>query len=440
MQLLFIETVNCFKYNAIERVIFMTVNIKDFGAVGDGKTLNTKAIQAAIDVVGQKGGRVLIEDGIYMTGTVIYRSNVEIHINSDAVLLGSPDCCDYPENDVSHVNSALLPRWRNACLIFAEECRNIALTGMGTIDCNGETFVIHSPENHSGWKCHRDYNRPTPPRAVFFTGCKNVKIEDITMTNQPAGWSYWIHDCDNVTIDKIKIDAEVEYPNNDGIHINASRDVTVSNCSIRCGDDCIVVRANNVSLPENKVCERISVTNCNLTSYSSAIRIGWINDGTIRNCTFSNLVMTDCSCGIDFFLPHIKFSPDNPGSADIGREATLIENMSFSNIIMDKSFTAPINIDVNPHPDVRLEGIQNIFFSDIHCKGPQFIWIQGKEENHIKNVEFNNCGFILTDGNEFEDKNAHGASRHYSDVDYHPLNIKYADNIRFNNTSFTVNK
>ncbi len=419
----------------------MTVNIKDFGAVGDGKTLNTKAIQAAIDKVGENGGRVLIEDGTYMTGTIIYKSNVEIHIASDAVLLGSPDCGDYPEKETTHVNSPLLPRWRNACLIFAEECENISLTGMGTIDCNGKTFVIEE-QLGKGWKYHRDFDRPTPPRCVFFTGCKNVKVEDITMVNQPAGWSYWIHDCDYVTFDKCKIDAEVEYPNNDGIHVNSSRNVTISNCSIRCGDDCIIVRANNVSLKENKVCERVVVTNCNLTSYSGGIRIGWINDGVIRNCTFSNLVFTDCSCGIDFFLPLLRPSKDNPGSADIGREATLIENMTFDNIIMDKAYGTPVNIDINTNLDVRVEAIRNLYFSNMHVRGAQFPWINGRKENHVQNVEFNNCSFTLTDGTEFPDKKAHGAVRHGQNESelYHPMNIQYADNVRFNNTSFTVNK
>lgn len=417
----------------------MTVNVKDFGAVGDGKTLNTKAIQAAIDSLSEKGGRVLIEDGVYMTGTIIYKSNVEIHIASDAVLLGSPDCADYPEKETQHVNSSLLPRWRNACLIYAEECENISLTGMGTIDCNGHTFVIPASEKAWAWRYHRDVSRPTPPRCVFFTGCKNVKIEDITMTNQPAGWSYWIHDCDYVTVDKIKIDAEVEYPNNDGIHVNSSRNVTISNSSITCGDDCIVVRANNVSLAENKVCERVVVTNCNLTSYSGAIRIGWINDGVIRNCAFSNLVMTDCSVGIDFFLPLIV-ADDTPYTSDIGREATLIENMTFDNIIMDKSFTAPINIDVDPDPRVRVEAVRNLYFSNIRARGPHFVWLTGRKENPLKDIEFSNCTFTLTDGEEFPDKVRHGAARHYNDVDYHPLEIKFTENLRFNNTAFNINK
>lgn len=416
----------------------MTINIKDFGAIGDGITKNTAAIQAAIDKVGETGGRVLIEGGIYVTGTLHYKSNVEIHIASDAVLLGSPDCDDYPESETVHVNSPLLPRWRNACLLFAEECQNIALTGMGTIDCNGKTFVFPNENTNNGWKYHRDYDRLTPPRAVFFTGCKNVKVEDITMVNQPAGWSYWIHDCDYVTVDKIKIDANVEYPNNDGIHINSSRNVTVSNCSITCGDDCIIVRANNVSLAENKICERVTVTNCNLTSYSAGIRVGWINDGVIRNCAFSNLVMTDCSCGIDFYFPHIIPCETSPSSADIGREASHVENLTFDNIIMDKIYSTPVNFDVSEHPDVRIDTIRNIYFSNIRASGPQFLWMQGKEDNHIQNVEFNNCTFTLTDGSEFPDPTCHGAPRHYHDVEYHPMHIRHADNVRFQNTSFTV--
>ena len=410
----------------------MIVNIKDFGAVGDGKTLNTAAIQKAIDTVGEKGGIVLIEDGVYMTGTIIYKSNVEIHIASDATLLGSPDCADYPEKETKHVNSSLLPRWRNACLIFAEECENISLTGMGKIDCNGKTFVVPFEEGQC-WKFLRDIYRPTPPRAVFFTGCKNVKVEDITMVNQPAGWSYWIHDCDFVSFDKVKIDAEVQYPNNDGIHVNSSRNVTISNCDISCGDDCIIVRANNVSLPENKVCEKVTVTNCNLTSYTTAIRIGWINDGIIRNCTFSNIVMTDCSCGIDFCLPYRQ------NSTDTGREATLIENMTFNNIIMDKTFSTPINIDVDKNPDVKMNSIRKLFFNNIICSGPQFLWIKGKEENHVRDIEFNDCSFTLTNGDEFIDKTCHGSARHgFNDVDHHPMNIMHADNVRFNNTSFNV--
>lgn len=130
----------------------MVYNIKDYGAVADGKTLNTAAIQRTIDACFENGGgRVLVEGGTYMFGTVIMRSNVELHIAANATLLGSPRCEDYPErDDVKHVRSELLPRWRNACYIFCEESENISITGMGTIDCNGHHFV-RPVENPKGW-------------------------------------------------------------------------------------------------------------------------------------------------------------------------------------------------------------------------------------------------------------------------------------------------
>ena len=88
----------------------MVFDVRDFGAKGDGVTLNTVAIQKAIDACAEQGGgRVLVENGTYMTGTVILYSNVNLHIEANAVLLGSPDCADYPERETKHVESKLLP-------------------------------------------------------------------------------------------------------------------------------------------------------------------------------------------------------------------------------------------------------------------------------------------------------------------------------------------
>ena len=263
----------------------MDFNIQDHGAVGDGKTLNTKAIQETIDVCFEMGGgRVVISDGIYMTGTIILKSGVELHIASNGVLLGSPNCGkydeaaqfdvrpypynvilsgdiadygDYPDLPKQHVICENLPRNRGCCLIFAEDSENIAITGSGKIDANGTSFVEAAPEEAHHYKKFRRIHAPTPPRIVFFTGCQNIKVEDVTVTNGPAGWSFWIHDCDDVSFDKVKILCHLDYPNNDGIHINCSRNVSVSNCKITCSDGCIVVRANSRSLKENKVCERL---------------------------------------------------------------------------------------------------------------------------------------------------------------------------------------
>lgn len=388
----------------------MDIEIRKIGAVGDGKTLCTELIQKAIDDCNADGGgRVIISAGTYLTGKLVMKSNVELHIAAGGILLGSADYKDYPEADAKHVESFMLPRNRNACLIYAEECENIAITGLGTIDCNGHHYVTprSNPRFHH-WEFER-IETLTPPRVVFFTGCKNIKVEDVMMINQPAGWSYWIHDCDFVTFDKVKVYAELTYPNNDGIHINCSRDVSISNCSITCGDDCLVVRANSISLPENKVCERVTVTNCNLSSYANGVRVGWINDGVIRNCTFSNLVITDSNGGIDIRLPlrirsseNVRFiEASNPVSADVGREETLIENLSFSNIVMDRMYEYPIRIFIDPDERVQAKTIRNIYFHAVHSRSIEPPYVVGREKTHLNNICFADCTFDLTDGSEF---------------------------------------
>lgn len=412
----------------------MDFDIKSMGAVPDGKTKNTEIIQKAIDMCSEEGGRVIIPRGVFMTGKLILKDNVELHITAGATLLGSPDYSDYPESELTHVDSKMLPRERNACLIFAEECKNISITGIGTIDANGKSYVV--PKENAKPHCWAYQRIPTltPPRVVFFTGCENVKIEDVRMINQPAGWSYWIHDCAFVTFHKIKIMADVRYPNNDGIHINCSHDVSISDSFITCGDDCIVLRANSISLPENKPCERVCVTNCTLTSYTNGVRVGWINDGVIRDCVFSNLSITDSRSGIEFKLPYRKreslllvSSPpkDNPTSTDVGREDTVIENLIFDNIIMDRMYSNPITFFIDERDYIRCNRINNIRFSNIHATGlkpPKFI---GREQNHLGDIYFYNCSFTISDEVDGE------KSKHEE------IERVYAENLHFTNTFYT---
>lgn len=411
----------------------MDFNVLDYGALPNGEKLNTKAIQSAIDACAAAGGgRVIISEGIYITGTLILKSNVNLHIEESGVLLGSRDCADYPQiQNVKHVESSKLPRYSNACLLFAAEETNISITGMGKIDCNGHNFVKLKEDYNGGWKYER-IDAPTPPRVVFFTGCKNIRIVDITMVNQPSGWSYWIHDCDYVTFDRVKILADTQYPNNDGIHINSSRNVTVSNATIVTGDDCIVVRANNASLPENKVCERVTVNNCNLTSFACGIRIGWLNDGTIRNCSFSNIVMTDTNVGIGIRLPG---HADDEKWADEGREATLIENLSFDNIIMDEIYCTPINCVIDSSPVVMCDAIRKIHFSNIHASGLEFPRFYGRAKNPISDVTLNNCSFTKLEESKLMDYKLHGA---YWGRPQNNKIFSYTKNIVLNGTSFTA--
>ena len=369
--------------------------VREYGAKGDGTTKDTTAIQSAIDACCQAGGgRVVLADGVFLSAPIQLKSGVELHLDRTAKLLASPDINDFPDwTNLKHVVNENLPRGRSACFIFADEAERIAITGDGTIDCNGTHHIKEKPgDEWTGWK----YVRLLPkdkslPRVLFFAGCKDVVLKDVTMVNQPAGWSYWIHDCDRVQIRGLKILADVHYPNNDGIHVNCSRDVTKSDCIIETGDDSIVVRANSRSLKEDKPCERVVVANCTLRSWSAGIRIGWTNDGVIRDCSFSNIIMHDMSSGISITLPRKK---DAPGWTDFGREDTLVENLTFANIRMSDVYGRPILAAIAPETEgTRVKAVRDIRFQNVHATGLELPYLTGRPGCPLRRFTFTDCSF-----------------------------------------------
>ena len=413
------------------------IDLKKYGAKADGKTKVTEKLQKAIDEVSAAGGgRVTLSGGTFLITPIELKSGVELFIDADAVLLASPDIADYPEREnPKHYLSEGMPRFRNASIIYADEAENIAITGRGTIDCNGLAHVREkSDPNWKGMQYERIHpRRESLPRVVFFAGCSKVTVKDITMTNQPAGWSFWIHDCDLVKFDGVNILADVHYPNNDGIHINCSRDVAVSNCFIETGDDSIVIRANSRSLRENKACERVVITNCTLRSWSSAIRFGWTNDGIMRNCTVSNCVIWDSCRGICCHLPPLPSKTYDADSNDYGREATRIENVSFDNIQMNEIYGNPIEFRVETAEGILFGGFDNISFSNINCRnaaGP--VYITGREDAAAENFTFTNCFFEEVPASSLPIQfNRHGFS--HVKRNGNEVNLK---NIIYNNTRF----
>lgn len=409
----------------------MNFYIRDFGAVGDGRALDTAAVQAAIDAAAVSGGQVIAEGGIFKIGSILLRSNVELHIAADATLLGSENIADYRDfKELTHMDWELAPRKSNSCLILLHECENAAITGFGAIDCNGQHFVVPDPENRI---CkYKRIDGFTPPRVVLAVGCRNLTIRDVTMVNQPAGWSYWIHDCDFVTVKDITIRCSVEYPNNDGVHINCSRDVTVTGCDIHCADDCLVTRANSATLKENKPCERIRFSDCRLTSYSAGLRIGWVNDGVIRDVTMENITMTDCSVGISLYIPTLVRSEK---ITDVGREATLVENFRFRDLSIEAA-GHPIYIKAGDREEVKVAGIRDLEFTNVTCRSPQLPYICGRPDAIVKDIRFVNCSFTQTDSAWCEKRPCTGylmtPGQSYEPL---PMTVKYAENIQFLNTT-----
>ena len=373
-------------------------DVRSYGAKGDGVTFDTEAVQKAIDACAvDGGGRVVLAKGVFLVKPIMLKSGVDLHIARNARLLGSGDWRDYPNRgNLKHVISENMPRARDAALITADEAHGIAITGEGVIDGNGWSFVEELPKEKWGrWRYGRVGGfQQSPPRVVLFAGCSDVTVKDITMTNQPAGWSYMVHDCDRVVFDRCKVLADIHYPNNDGIHINCSRDVSISNCRVSVGDDAIIVRANSRSLHERKPSERVTVANCQLRAYSNGIRLGWCRDGVIRDCTFSNIVIHDSTRGINMWL--LAEDPAwIPGSGtDYGVERTLIENIVFSGIVMDRIHTYPITVVVDEPSENSCEAVRNVTFANVTARSyglPEFI---GSTMHPLENFMFNGCRFI----------------------------------------------
>lgn len=372
-------------------------DIRSFGAQ-DGK-LSTVAIQAAIDECEKcGGGTVVIESGTYITGTIFMKSNVHLRVESGAKLMMSGDINDFPDFPCEW-NVKAAPRYSARCLIYVGNCENVSIGGLGMIDCNGSAFCEENPEpvfsETDPFLCKRmkrklDYDN-TPGRMIFVMKSKNITLSDFTMIEMAGGWGIWVNGCEYVNIRDLKLYCCPDYPNSDGIHINCSKDVFITDCAVHSGDDALIVRANTNTLEQDIPCENVIVKGCSLSSHCQAIRIGWIGDGAIKNCVFSDLVITESRDAVTIELP--------PGSiaADLGKNTTRIERLSFNNIIIDDARRYPVKIVISDSELVRCEYIKNIQFNNIISRTSYFPFLMGRKDKYIEDVSFNNCRFDVTE-------------------------------------------
>lgn len=380
-------------------------NILTYGARNDGKSISTLAVQKAIDTCNLNGGgKVIIPTGVFVIGTVYLKSNVNLYLETGAILRGSPDIKDYaPYNEVHYG------------MIYAENAENITISGFGNIDGNGDNFFDLNkakqigPEGTKYTRQKENYRKiagdgigdgplvpKTRPYQMFiFSNCKKITVKDIFITKSPF-WTMHFADCDGVRVDGIRIWNNMLVPNSDGIDITSCNNVTISNCDIRTGDDAIVVVGfeNHYELPGYKnllhSSGNINVTNCNLQSYSSGIRIGYIDHNSVSNINISNCNITNSTRGIGIFL----------------RGEGSLENINISNITIETKLRTgdwwgngePIHISaVRGNDSIKLGEIKNVIFNNVTCKGENGILLFGSEESIIKNITFNNLTLELID-------------------------------------------
>lgn len=349
-------------------------SVKDFGAAGDGVTLDTAAIQAALDA----GGIVHFPAGTYLTGSIYLRSNGGLDLAPGAVILASSNPEHYNADDFIPENRVFASeKVSGAHLVIAHNVDNVIIRGGGRIDGN-RPAVLNQP------------NPDFPERflipewrmaqMLFFVNSTNIIIEDVYLTESQY-WTCFLHGCEYVKIRGVHIENDFGTQNGDGIDVDCCRFVTISDCIIRSADDSITLRGNEAALGGARPCEYVTVNNCILSTRCNAFRIG-VGNGLVRRCTLSNIIIRDTRTAICLVSQY--------SAASAGVQ---IEDIMFNNIYMD--CVRFFNIATTPR-GIRPEEakvIQRISFNHLRGSANTGSVIQGSRPGYMQDIKFTDVKF-----------------------------------------------
>jgi len=262
------------------------INVTEFGAIADGKTICTRAFAEAIKAASKcGGGTVYVPAGKFLTGSIYLRSNITLNLDAGAVLIFCNDISEY---------KIVKSRWEGverevySSCIYGDGLENIAITGRGTLDGQGEFW----------WKLFREKINEYPrPKLISFQYSSNVLIEGVKLINSPS-WTINPICCENVSVDKVTIINPSDSPNTDGIDPESCKNVHISNCHIDVGDDCIAIKSGTEDTEIRVPCENITITNCTMVHGHGGVVLGSEMSGSIRNITISNCVFEGTDRGI----------------------------------------------------------------------------------------------------------------------------------------------
>lgn len=293
--------------------------MRDFGAVGDGRTADTNSVQKAIlacEAAG--GGRVLFPTGgTFLIGTIYLKSHVTLYVETNATIVGSSDLTQYStDTGVSPYASEPLSR----CLIYAKGATDIGLAGNGTIVGRASEKYL-APANATPNEAKQR------PMLVRFEECTKITISDLTF-ERCGSWCIHLKHGRSIFVRNLRINNQYQ----DGIDVEGCENTTIADCQMICGDDCIALITSSADRPVRN----LTIANCILKSRCSGIRIGPRSAGDFENITVSNCIMYDC------FLGGVKLGVF---------EGAEIRNCSFSNLVM-QNVTCPISMFVATWPDI----------------------------------------------------------------------------------------
>ncbi len=358
-------------------------SVRDYGAAGDGKTLDTGAIQAAIDACAADGGGiVVVPEGVYSCATFQLYSHVHLRLELGAVIKATDDLDAYDcEKDTTRGDLSITSAEKKECLIYASGADDISITGEGKILGTGQ-------EDWGSWWGIRT---PLEKRIglLLFEDCTNVSICDISFLYSEF-WTVHLSRCENVEIDHVKILNNYHRLNTDGIDPNSCKNVIISNCHIVAGDDCIVAKT-----ADEKPTENMTVCNCILETPNTAIKIGTESRGDFRDLHFDNCVIAGAAVGIGIFA----------------KDGGVVERVTFSNIsiknrgLEDVKPTLPLFVDIEKRDaDSRVSKVRDIIYSNIQIESEMGALFQGLPYQKLENISLSHITFRVPADRSFAER------------------------------------
>lgn len=399
----------------LEKIVPPKFNNKDFditkfGAIGDGKFDCTQAFARAVEACHQAGGgRVIVPSGEFLTGAIQLKSNVNLHVTGEGVILFSKDMRKFLP--IVYTRFEGMECMNYSPFIYAYEQENLAITGSGVIDgqADNETWWNWVVKKEYGWKeglpnqeADRDLllkmaddNIPVNervfgdghylrPNFIQFYKCKNILIESVTLKRSPM-WEIHPVLCENMTVRKVTIVSHG--PNNDGCNPESCRNVLIKDCYFDTGDDCIAIKSGRngdgrrIKVPS----ENIIIQGCRMQDGHGGVVIGSEMSGDVRNIFAENCIMD--SPNLDRAL-RIKTNSLRGG---------VVENIYMRDVTVGVVSDAVVRIyfyyaegDVGQYTPV----VRNVYIENVSSKQSKYaLLLEGYERSPIANVQLKNCRF-----------------------------------------------
>jgi polygalacturonase len=393
-------------------------DITGFGAIGDGKTLNTQYIQKAIDECSKnRGGVVVVPKGRFITGAIFIKQGVNLFIEKEGVLKGSVNQADYPQ---------IKTRWEGveqvwtSALINIIDVHNVEVYGEGTIDGSGTEWPGFGrqpgQQRQQLSRAARDSIAGMPrlgrPRLICFQNCRKVRIHDLNFRNQ-AVWCLHILYCKDVIVKNLDIRAAHTIPSSDGIDVDSSNRVIITGCYIDDNDDCISIKSGKDAdgLRVNRPSENIIVKKCTFGYGHGGVAMGSETSGGIRNIKI-------ISCDVDSgnWAPiRFKTQPSRSG---------VVENIVYRDIrIKDAKQAFEFNMEWRMVPPVAapakvLPVVRNVRFINVSGNVNSLGLIHGLKNSPIYDVKFRKCKLSAQKGLTVDN---------VKDIDYSGLDAKVTE-------------